>query len=184
MYYGEKVRLRAIEREDVPTFVRWFNDPEVRQYLLMFEPMSAAKEEKWFEGMLQRQNDYLFAVEVPVGDSWVHIGNVGLHGIDWKNRNATFGIALGEKAYWNQGYGTDATRTILRFAFAELNLHRVELEVFDYNPRAARCYTKAGFRQDGVRREVFFRDGSYHDTYLMSVLNEEFYAQEESKRKS
>jgi RimJ/RimL family protein N-acetyltransferase len=174
MLIGERVRLRSIEREDLPTFVRWFNDPEVRQYLMMYEPMSMAKEERWFEEMLERKNDFVFAIEAQIGEQWVPIGNVGLHRIDWKNRTAVFGIALGEKAYWGQGFGTDATRTMLRFAFEELNLHRVELEVFDFNSRAMRSYEKAGFRHEGTRRQALFRHGRYHDVHLMSILQSEY----------
>lgn len=174
MIYGERVRLRAIEREDIPTFVRWFNDPEVRHFLLMYEPMSKAKEEQWFEERLKAKDDFLFAIEAHTEHGWVHIGNLGLHNVDWKNRSATFGIVLGEKAYWGQGYGTDATRTMLGFAFRELNLHRVTLDVHDYNPRAMRCYEKAGFRHEGTKREALFRDGRYHDVHIMSVLQHEF----------
>jgi RimJ/RimL family protein N-acetyltransferase len=174
MLIGERVRLRAIEREDIPTFVRWFNDPEVRQYLLMYEPMSKAKEERWFEAHLEARDEFLFGIEALIGEEWVHIGNLGLHRIDWKNGTAVFGISLGEKAHWNKGYGTEATRTMLRFAFEELNLHRVELEVFDFNPRAMRCYEKAGFRHEGIRRRALFRDGRYHDVHLMGILQEEF----------
>jgi RimJ/RimL family protein N-acetyltransferase len=184
MLYGERVRLRGIEREDIPTFVRWLNDPEVRQYLVMYEPMSQAQEERWFEARLERENDFLFTIEALIegdqadADEWVHIGNVGLHRVDWKNRTAVFGIVLGEKAYWGRGYGTDATRTMLRFAFQELNLHRVELEVFEFNPRAARCYEKAGFRHEGTRRQALFRDGRYHDVHRMAILQPEFLSQE------
>ena len=174
MLLGERVRLRAIEREDIPTFVRWFNDPEIRRYLLMYEPMSRVKEERWFESRVEARDEFLLAIEAQVGDDWIHIGNVGLHRIDWKNRTAVFGIALGEKAYWGQGYGTDATRTMLRFAFDELNLHRVELEVYDFNPRAMRCYEKAGFQREGTRRQALFRDGCYWDVHTMAVLQTEF----------
>lgn len=177
MIYGERVRLRAIERSDIPTFVRWFNDPEVRRYLLAYAPMSIAQEERWFEDMLQRQQrreEFVFVVEARVGDEWAPIGNVGLHRINWKDRCATFGIVLGEKAYWDQGYGTDATRTILRFAFEELNLNRVGLEVLAENARAQRCYEKAGFCYEGTRRQAAFFEGAYHDSLIMSVLREEF----------
>lgn len=177
MLYGERVRLRGLEREDIPTFIRWFNDPEVRQYLLMYEPMSKAKEEQWFETHLAKRDEFLFAIEALMEGEWVHIGNVGLHRIDWKNRTAVFGIVLGEKALWGQGLGTDAARTMLRFAFEELNLHRVELEVFEFNPRAARCYEKAGFQHEGVRRQALFRDGRYHDAHWMGILQEEFLSQ-------
>ncbi|MDI7275802.1 MAG: GNAT family protein [Anaerolineae bacterium] len=181
MYYGDRIRLRAIEREDLPTFVRWFNDPEVRRYLMMYEPMSMAKEERWFQGLLERRDEHLFCIEAAAGDQWVHIGNCGLHKIDWKNRNAEFGIAIGEKAYWGKGYGTDAARTMLRFAFHELNLHRVELEVFDHNARARRCYEKAGYRLEGTRRHALYRDGQYHDVHVMSILRHEFAEGEEQR---
>ncbi len=173
MFYGERVRLRAIEKSDVPTFVRWFNDPEVRKCLLMYVPFSTMQEERWVEGLADRQ-DYVFAIEAQAGEKWVHIGNTGLHQIDWKNRLAVLGIMLGEQPYWGKGYGTDAVRTMLNFAFRAINLHRVELEVFEYNPRAIRCYEKAGFQRDGVRRQSHFYDGRYYDAYLMSILQGEF----------
>ncbi len=170
MLFGESIRLRAIEREDIPAFVRWFNDPEVRRYLLMYKPLSKAREERWFEAHLDKQDEFIFAIEARTEEGWVHIGNIGLHRVDWKNRNATLGIVLGEKAYWGRGYGTDAVRTALRFAFQELNLHRVELEVVAENLRAIRCYEKAGFIREGTRREALFGDGRYHDAYMMAVL--------------
>ncbi len=174
MIYSDDIRLRAIEREDIPTFVRWFNDPEVRRYLLMFEPMSKVKEERWFEARLDRTDDYLFGIEVPVKDGWQLIGNVGLHRVDWVNSNCIFGIVIGEQAFWGKGYGTKATRAALRFAFHSLNLHRVELEVFDFNPRARRAYEKAGFRLEGARREALYQDGAYHDEHIMAILRREF----------
>lgn len=174
MLYGNRIRLRAIEREDIPTFVRWFNDPEVRQHIQMYEPLSRAQEEKWFQAQLERKDEFVFAVEALAEGAWVHIGNTGLHRLDWKNRKAVLGIAIGEKAFWGQGYGTEAVRVLLRFAFLELGLHRVEVEVYAYNTRAIRCYEKAGFRQEGTRREALFRDGRWHDVYVMGILREEF----------
>lgn len=174
MIAGNKVRLRPVERDDLPRFVEWFGDPEVRRHLLIYLPFSLAQEERWFEGLLrrlERQTDVLLAIETAEG---VHIGNVGLHSIDWKNRNAEFGIAIGEKAYWGQGYGTDAARTILSLAFGEMNLHRVFLRVDANNPRGIRCYEKAGFQREGTLRQVVFKDGAYHDQYMMSILKSEF----------
>lgn len=179
MLYGKNLRLRAIERADIPTFVRWFNDPEVRRYLARYEPMSIAQEEKWFEEHLGKKDEFLFGIEALVADNWVLIGDIGLHRIDWKNRSATFGIVIGEKAYWDQGFGTEATRTMLRFAFEELNLHRVELHVLDFNPRAIRCYEKAGFRHEGTLRDAVFQDGRYHDAHVMGMLAPDWYARKQ-----
>lgn len=174
MIYGEGLRLRAIEREDIPRFVRWFNDPEVRRFLTMYRPLSRAQEERWVESLLSRKDDIVLAIEVQEGDHWLHIGNVGLHRIDWKNRVATLGIVIGEKGYWGRGYGTEAVRAMLRYAFGELGMNRVELETYSFNPRAQRCYEKAGFRREGVRRQALFRDGRFHDVIIMGILREEF----------
>ncbi len=171
MIQGQKTKLRAIERGDLPVFVRWFNDPEVRQYLLMYMPMSLAEEEKWFERQLEDQNNRVFAIETTDG---VHIGNCGLHDFDWKNSKAELGIVIGEKEYWSKGYGSDAVRTLVGFAFGEMNLHRVQLEVYDFNPRALHCYEKCGFQVEGRQREALFRNGSYHDILIMGILREDF----------
>jgi RimJ/RimL family protein N-acetyltransferase len=120
---------------------------------------------------LERQEDVLLGIETTEG---VHIGNIGLHGIDWQNRQAELGIAIGEKAYWNQGYGSDAIRTLLVLAFREMNLHRVFLRVDRENGRGIRCYEKAGFRREGVLRDVIFKDGAYQDQFIMSILESEF----------
>lgn len=172
MISGKKVRLRAIEREDIPTFLKWLNDSEVQRYLSRTPfPLSFAEEEIWFERQLNDERSRIFAIETEKG---VHIGNIGLHEIDYKNGRTNLGIMIGEKGYWDQGYGTDAVRTLLRFAFQELNLHRVSLEVFDFNKRAIRCYEKCGFRHEGVAREDTFRDGKRQDKILMGILHQEF----------
>ena len=171
MILGKKTRLRAIERGDILRFVKWLNDPEVRRYLAMYMPLSQAEEEKWFERQLEDQNSKVFAIETEEG---VHIGNVGLHNIDWKNRKAILGIFIGEKEYWGQGYGSDAIRALLGFAFREMNLHRVYLSVYDYNERAIRCYEKCGFRHEGRLRKARFSDGQYRDELMMGILRQEF----------
>lgn len=173
MISGKRVRLRAIEREDIPTFVRWFNDPDVRQYIQIYAPMSRAAEERWFEDRLSHKDDHIFCIQVPEGDAWVTVGNCGLHQIDRLNSSATLGVVIGEQAYWGRGYGTDAVVTMTRFAMRTMNLHRVELEVYAFNPRAIRCYEKAGFRLEGTRRQAHYHDGAYHDVHLMSILRHE-----------
>ncbi len=174
MIVGERVRLRPIEREDLPRFVEWFSDPEVRHYLGMPLPFSLAQEERWFENMqerLEKQELVMLTIETSKG---AHIGNISLFDINWKDRQAELGITIGDKDYWNQGYGTDATQTMLRVAFDNLNLHRVSLRVHADNVRGIRCYEKAGFQREGKLRESVFRGGVYHDMVLMSILKSEY----------
>jgi UDP-4-amino-4,6-dideoxy-N-acetyl-beta-L-altrosamine N-acetyltransferase len=176
MLHGRITRLRRIEREDIPTFVRWFGDPDVREFLLLNRPISMAEEEQWFARQLQSRDSEVFAIETTDG---VHIGNTGLHDINWLHRNAEMGIVIGEKQYWGKGYGSDAARVLLRFAFDEMNLHRVQLTVYEDNVRAIRAYEKCGFRQEGRLRDAIFRKGRYYDMLLMSILSDELWSEQE-----
>ena len=81
------------------------------------------------------------------------------------------GIFIGDKACWGKGYGPDAIRQLLRYAFEELNLHKVYLTHFGQNERGRRCYEKCGFVQEGVLRDHAFKGGKYHDHPIMSVIN-------------
>jgi len=171
MIYGEKTRLRRIEREDIPTFVRWFNDPEVREFLTLYRPFSTAEEEKWFERHLEDERSEIFAVETAGG---VHIGNVGLHDINWRDRRLELGIVIGEKEYWGKGYGSDAIRTTLRFAFEEMNMRRVSLRVRDDNARGIRAYEKCGFQHEGRMRDAIYANGRYYDELWMGILRHDF----------
>ena len=173
MIYGEKTRLRRIEREDIPTFVRWFADPEVRSFLLVNSPISHAQEEKWFERKLEDDDSELFAIETLDG---THIGNIELLSFRQIHRRAELGVVLGEKAYWGQGYGSDAIRALLRFGFEELNLHRIQLRVYEDNERAIRAYQKCGFQLEGRLRDAIYRRGRYYDLLMMGVLDHEFAA--------
>lgn len=174
MFRGEKVQLAAIQREYLPKYVEWLNDWEVAQFLApgIPYPLNIEDETEWFEERKKRKENFLFAI-LTLAENKL-IGNCGLHNVDLKNRSAVFGILIGDKNYWDKGYGTDATRTILRYGFEQLGLNRVELWVFAFNPRAIRAYEKAGFRREGVRRQGLYRNGAFHDEIMMGILREEW----------
>ncbi len=179
MILGKQVRLRPPERDDLPRFVQWFGDPDVRRHLTVYLPFSLAQEEHWFEAAVQkveRREQVLLCIETAEGEL---IGNIGLHAIDWKERSAELGITIGEKAYWGQGYGGQAIRTLLDVAFREMNLHRVFLRVDADNARGIRCYEKVGFQWEGTYRDAVFREGTYHDQHVMSILETEFETDEQ-----
>ena len=195
MIIGERIRFRAVERGDLPTFVKWLNDPDVQLGILIHQPISLAREENWFEGMIKRPDDeQIMGIEVrlpgertglpgvkgnepgtQVGvEAWKLIGNLAFNDIDWRNRSSEFGIMIGDKNHWNQGYGTEAVRLLIKHGFNTLNLNRIFLRVFEDNPRATRAYEKAGFVHEGRERQAEFRDGRYIDVLLMSILKDEF----------
>lgn len=175
MIYGNGIRLRAIEHEDLPRFVSWLNDPEVIAGLILYLPMSLGDEENWYQSMVQRPPvEHPLVIEIKDGDEWMMIGNIGLHNIDWRCRSVEVGIVIGEKSMWGRGYGTKAMRLMLRHAFNTLNMNRVYLRVYETNPRAIRSYEKVGFIHEGRERQGMYFDGRYCDVLLMSVLREEW----------
>jgi len=169
---GERVYLRPVEMEDVDRFVRWFNDPVVRLTLSSATPLNRLREREFVERLYKDSRDVVLAVVAREGDT--HIGVAGLHGMGLPNRSATFGIAIGEKAHWDKGYGTEATKLMLNYGFGTLNLHRITLWVYDFNPRGVHVYEKLGFKEEGRKRESVFRGGRYQDEILMGILESEW----------
>ncbi|MBN2146051.1 MAG: GNAT family N-acetyltransferase [Anaerolineales bacterium] len=180
MIFGERIRFRSIEREDLPHFVAWFNDPEVRAGLGLYLPLSQVEEEAWFDDLQKRAPDERpLSIEVRQSstagdDGWILIGDCGLLNIDQRNRSAELGIMIGDKTFWNRGYGTEAVRLLVKHGFQTLNLHRIFLRVFETNPRAIRSYEKAGFVSEGRQRQAEFRGGKYIDVIVMSMLDSEY----------
>jgi diamine N-acetyltransferase len=168
---GANIYLRPVERADAPTFVGWLNDAEVTRYLLAYRPMTLRAEEDFID-RAGEGDDVILGIVLREGDRL--IGGTGLHQIDQRCRRACFGIFLGDKESWGKGYGTEATRLLLGYAFGTLNLNRVWLHAFEYNERGLRCYEKIGFRREGVLRQDTFRDGRYWDTVAMAILRDEW----------
>jgi len=175
MILGERIRFRAIEREDLPMFVAWLNDPEVKQYLLMDIPLSQAMEDNWFEDTLQKDlRQHPMVIEVTTDAGWVPVGNISLFDIDDKNHSAELGIMIGAKKYWNKGYGREAVELLCKHGFETLNLHRIYLKVYAANQRGIRAYENAGFVHEGRLRQAMFFHGEYIDIILMGILRTEW----------
>ncbi len=176
---GELVRLTAENPEVMAAnFSRWNQDTEMLR-LLDTEPsrlLSAKKWQEWQEKELERAREDSFFLAIQTLDSGVLIGFIGLFDLFQNHGDTLVAIALGERANWGKGYGTDAMRIMLRYAFNELNLRRVGLIVFEYNPRAIRSYEKAGFTPEGRVRERILRDGKRWDFLYMGILREEWLA--------
>lgn len=175
MIIGSQVRLRAIERSDLPRFVEWLNDPEVNRNLLIRVPLSHVQEEGWFERVLALPlEEQPLGIEVKTPSGWQLVGNCGFITIDSRNRSAEVGIFIGDPVYWNKGYGAQALQLMVKYGFNSLNLNRIFLNVFETNPRGIRCYEKVGFVHEGRLRQAIFQDGHYIDMLVMSVLRSDW----------
>ena len=175
MLYGKRIRLRAIEREDLQSFVAWINDPEVRCNLLLYYPISIPEEEKWYEQMLTSpQDEHPLAIEVKTEKGWELAGNVGFININVHDRSAEIGIFIGRKGYWDHGYGREALRLMVQHGFENININRVYLYVYETNQRGIKCYEEAGFMHEGRLREARFHEGKYIDVFVMGILRSEW----------
>ncbi|WP_278046475.1 GNAT family N-acetyltransferase [Leifsonia shinshuensis] len=123
----------------------------------------------WLEGLRDRDDRSDWAILR--SDDGTHLGEVVLNDVDDDNLSAGFRIMLGSPRWFGSGYGTEATRAVLGHAFDTLGLHRVELEVFAFNPRAQRAYEKAGFVVEGRRRDALLWDGEWFDAIVMGCLS-------------
>jgi len=163
MLRGEKVLLRPLKRSDITNFLKWFNEPEVTQYLNFYAASRT-----------QAGTGVYFVIEAIEGDSTKPIGSMGLGGINPKDHGASFGITIGEKDYWGNGYGTEATRLILEYGFQQLNLHRISSSAFAFNERSIRLHKKVGFKEEGRQREAIFKNGRFHDLVYFGILRDEW----------
>lgn len=176
LFRGSLVRLSAETTETFSShFSRWWQDSEYAR-LLDLAPgnlYSPRQVKVWLEKDLEKDppGEYLFGIRTLADDKL--IGFVGLSHPNLAG-DGFVGIGIGERAYWGKGYGGEAMKLLVRFAFLELNMHRVSLDVFDYNPRAIRSYEKAGFRVEGRQREMILRDGVRTDVLFMGVLREDW----------
>jgi diamine N-acetyltransferase len=181
MLSSKRVRLRAIERDDLPRFVAWLNDPDVARHVVFHAPMSLPQEEKWYERILQLHTaEQPLVIERNAPEGWTPIGNIGFSDINWVNRSTELGIFIGEKTSWNQGYGREAIQLLLEYGFNTLNLNRIFLQVDETNPGGIHCYEHAGFVLEGRLRQAKFEDGHYIDLLLMSVLRSEWQSRQNS----
>lgn len=171
MLQGERVTLRALEPADAEQLYHWHLDHEFSVLDGCLYPTSRVSWEEFVKARCTPSMGEIFlGIEI---ESDEFIGYTALKRVKPEDRNADFGIAI-KRERWAQQYGRDATMTLLRFAFAEMNLHRVTLGVLDYNKRAQRMYRACGFREEGRLREAKFRDGRYCDEVIMGILRSDF----------
>ncbi len=171
-YQGRKIYFRPLEVADEPLLRRWINDPRIWATTAHRGPLNACREREWIESLGKSQTDYVFGIVAKGSDQL--IGTTGLHRIDYVTRSATFGLMIGDVDCHNRGFGTEATRLALRYAFRELNLNRVQLSVYADNWRAVRVYQKAGFVHEGCLRQALYRHGQFVDEYRFAILREEW----------
>lgn len=173
---GSRVRLRPITAADAADMFAALSDEESMRLTGTQDTFTLEQVEAFCKRVEQADDRVDYAITRIDDPTQRYVGEVVLNSIDFENRVASFRIALNSSANFGKGYGTEATRLILQHGFERLNLHRIELEVYEFNPRAQHVYEKVGFVREGMRRKTLLWDGEYQGAIIMGILEDEWRA--------
>ena len=170
---GKTIILRAIEEDDLEILHRWANDPKTQDMIgnLHF-PSSMDFHKMWFQNLKSDQLNQRFAIEAP------DVGIIGISSIiqiDWRNNHAWHGIMLGDANIRGKGYGIDSVMATMRYAFDELHLERLDGSIIEYNTISFFFYSKLGWKEEGRRRNYYFRRGRYWDQIVVGITKQDYY---------
>ncbi|WP_069804830.1 GNAT family N-acetyltransferase [Thermogemmatispora onikobensis] len=178
---GERVYLRPLEPgQDNHLYATWLNDEEIRRYFSVY-PTSDARAKERLEQLYRDGKHIIFGVALKSNNRL--IGLVGLKDINYINQTAEFYIIIGDRAVWGQGYGTEATKLMIRYGFMELNLNRIQTQDMEENIGGWRADEKAGFKYEGTLRQAILRFGKYHDVRVYSLLRSEYLERQQQENK-
>lgn len=173
LLHGERLTLRPLVESDARNIFQSLSEQDTMRLTGTFETFTFEQVEVYCARVAAAENraDYI----ITLSNSGTFIGEAVINDINWHNRSAHYRIAISEN-YVDQGYGSEATKLMMAYAFNTLGLHRIELEVYTFNPRARHVYEKIGFVAEGELRDVLFMDGEFHSATVMSLLEHEFKA--------
>lgn len=175
MLTGKKTGLVAVERNDLLQLRDWRNNSEFRKHFREYKELSMANQEDWFQKKVLKDPSTIMLSIRRLSDNLL-IGICGLVYINWIHRNADLSLYIG----WNDeyiddnGFAEDACIELLRYGFKELNLNRIWTEIYEFDLKKKILYEKLGFYKDGTLRQSYFYDGKWWNSYLYSILQNEF----------
>ena len=168
---GEQCYLSPLDPDDAPRFTTWVNDPEVAAGVTLARQVLGVERMRDKLARHAGRQAY-FAIVALDGDEL--IGNCGIDDISDIDGTGGLVILIGDKRFWNRGFGADAVRLLLRFGFLTLGLNNIHLRVHAFNERAIRCYEKCGFKQCGYWPDSWYHDGALHGSVMMYLLRADF----------
>jgi len=171
---GDLVTLKAIELEDLELLNKWGNDPEIQYWLGGWHfPTNKIDIQKWHSNLSTSSTNQRFSIYT---DDLGLIGTANLVDIDWKNKNAFHGMLLGDKEIRGKGFAVDTVMAIMKYAFEELGLNRLDGSIIEYNEASIKMYIgKCGWREEGRQRNWYFRKNRYWDKIIVGITKEDFF---------
>lgn len=177
MIKSKLVGLRAVEKDDLILLRDWRNNPDFRKNFREIRELNMADQELWYnKNCVKNPNNFMFIIE-RLNDN-KPIGAAGLLYINWIIRSADFSFYIGENGSYidNKGYSKEATKLLIDYGFKTLNLHKIWMELYEFDKRKIDFFTnKFNFKKDCKLIDNCFENGKYYDSYIISLLKEEFY---------
>lgn len=174
MILGKYTGLRAVEKSDLEFLKEWRNKESFRKNFREVRELSSYNQEKWYDKLHQSPNDYMFTiVDLQSGKP---IGAAGLLYINWIIRAADFSFYIGEgDSYIDDKFAPDAVNSLLNYGYNVLNLNKVWMELYSFDTSKLDFFTKEfNFQVDGKFRQNTFYEGKYHDSFLLSLMADEY----------
>ena len=169
---GEKIYLRPIELEDAEFISQGENDERVRDALFLAFPANPSQLRARIESYINDPNQLVFMIVTKEND--VTVGQTAFFRIDYVSRAAVFYLAILDTKFWGGGFGGEATKLMVDYAFQTLNLNRIQLHVNADNTPAIKIYQRVGFKKEGVLRQAMFKNNRYFDFWVMGILREDW----------
>ncbi len=172
MLHGRRIKLRAIEEQDLPLLVRWRTEARAYEHFYEYEPLSIRQQQAWYERQLGDGSQKNFVISLPDGKA---VGTASLVNIDLRNRKAEYGrLLIGDEDAKGVGYGVDAELLVLQYAFHHLGLNRLYSEVLAANTSVLELHKSLGFREEGRLRQAIYKAGAFQDVVLLAILREDY----------
>ncbi|WMM24330.1 GNAT family protein [Tissierella sp. MB52-C2] len=170
---GKFVTLRAMEEEDQELLREMVNDPDIEKMVGGYSfPISKSQQNNWFNNNVNNQNNIRLIIETEEDGA---VGFANIVNIDWKNRSAFHGIKIANKKFRSRGIGTDTVMAVMRYAFEELQLNRLDGTIIKYNEPSRKLYCdKCSWKVEGIKRKSVFKQNDYHDELIVGILKEEY----------
>jgi len=174
MLVGTRVYLQPFSEADLPVMLPWWNDARTRRWARTTFPETIENNKRFLSEFVElntKSGDLPFAI-------WSieekrQVGYVGIHAIDWANRNAWIGLTIGDKAWWGQGVAGEVATLIFDYAFGELGLHKITTGVFSPNERSLGVASKL-LTHAGIERDEWFVDGKYIDGNIFEIFERDW----------
>jgi RimJ/RimL family protein N-acetyltransferase len=172
MLKGKQIKLVPLEKEDLGNSLLWANDMSLNSRMLRVLPVTKADQDSWYQSVVEDPSKVVFAIKTLKEDK--HVGNAGIYHIDWVHRRGQFWILIADRDFRKRGVGEEVTGLMQKYAFDNLNLNKLYLNVSQDNKEAISLYEKLNFRREGIFQEHYFIEGKYVDIITMAILRKNF----------